>query len=397
MTEIIRTPTKVAGGITPEEKVKLDAHAKMWIRRILRTEPADRNELTRAIKDLYRVSGLKEPRVVVVPSPLVAAVAGGFAAAIWYLRKNNRISDTDAATDSATDVATYAATDSATDSATRSATYAATYAATDSATDSDTDSDTDSATSSATYAATYAAIRSGTALPDGWAVDLATEIMPDHVKFLISCARNYRNMLQGGNMWGQYDCYLTAMRDILGLRLPQYEAYDAWERAAIHGGYRIMHDEFCIVSDFPEFIRIDDQNRAHCETGPSHRWRDGWEVYSWHGVQIPPDWINRKNDLDQKTALTWGNVEQRRAACEIIGWEKILSACNARVIDTDPNVQIGTLLEVDLPDAPGEKFLRYQCGTGRMFAHNVGPSCRTAREAQAWIWQDDDYNPAVRT
>ena len=96
-----------------------------------------------------------------------------------------------------------------------------------------------------------------------------------------------------------------------------------------------MHEEFCLVSDFPELIKTDAESRPHCENGPSHRWRDGWSLYHWHGVKIPAEWVEDKASLTAGVALTWANIEQRRAACEILGWEKILQELNARTIDKD--------------------------------------------------------------
>lgn len=87
MTEIIRTPTKATGGITPEEKIALEAHTKLWIERAMRTKTVDVEEITQAIHDLYEVVGLKKPKVIVVPSPIVMAFAYG--AIITLLEKRN--------------------------------------------------------------------------------------------------------------------------------------------------------------------------------------------------------------------------------------------------------------------------------------------------------------------
>lgn len=199
-------------------------------------------------------------------------------------------------------------------------------------------------------------------------------------------------------MWAGYDSYLSAARDILGLKLPVHEKYAAWEQCAIEGGFRVMHEDFCMVSDFPEILRVDNENRPHCENGPSHRWRDGWSLYYWHGVSIPGEWVSGKPP-SAKEALTWSNIEQRRAACEIVGWAKILRELNARVIDEDGDEEIGTLLEVDLPDSGRERFLQVKCGTGRQFALPVPPDMKTAIQANAWTYGLDpkDFSPEVRT
>ena len=86
-TKIVRRKDRAEGGITQDEKRRLDEHAQLWIKRIMRTEPIEPDKIIPAVKGLYAAAGLKEPRVIIVPSPLVMAVAGGFAAAIWHSRK----------------------------------------------------------------------------------------------------------------------------------------------------------------------------------------------------------------------------------------------------------------------------------------------------------------------
>jgi len=451
MAKIIRTKSKALGGITPEEKARMDEHAKLWIARAMRTDPIEPEKIIPAIEGLYRAAGLKKPRVVIAPSPLVMAFAYGASAAIWYGRKagKSKASATDSATRIATASATYSATasaiDSAIDSATRIATASATYSATASATDSATRSATASATDSATASATYSATRSATASATrsatdsatasatasatDSATDSATRIATDSATYSatdsatdsatriaeeqaaiaclqlggtlgLECAKRWSNVYQGGNMWAGYDCYLTACRDILGLELREHDAYAYWEQAAIHGGFRVMHEEFCIVSDFPEVLKVDEQNRPHCENGPSHRWRDGWSLYHWHGVRVPSEWIEARHKLTPEIAIGQKNAELRRAACEIIGWDNIIVRLNAEVIDADADPEIGTLLRVDLPDAPREQFLRVQCGTGRLFALPVPPTMKTAIEAQSWLWGLDPSSfikPEIRT
>lgn len=348
---IIRTKTEAKGGITADEKSRMDEHAKLWISRAMRTAQIEPDKIIPAIEGVYAVAGLKKPRVVIVPSPLVMAFAFGASAAILYARKHP-----------ATRAATRAATEAATEAATHAATHAATYAATD----------------------------------DG-AAQACFQLAG---KFGIECANRWRSSYQGGNMWAAYDGYLTACRDILGLELREHEGYKFWEEAAINGGFRVMHKEFCIVSDFPEVLRVDAENRPHCETGPSHRWSDGWSLYHWHGVKVPAEWIEDRASLTPQIALTWDNIEQRRAACEILGWGAILTALDARTIDADADPQIGELVEVTIPDSGRERFLRVRCGTGREFALPVPPNMRTALEAQAWTWGHDTDSftrPEIRT
>ena len=240
---------------------------------------------------------------------------------------------------------------------------------------------TDAATFAVTYAATYGATDDATRA--------ATACYTLGGPLGLECAKKWSGVYQGGNMWAPYASYLAAARDVLGLRLEAHEKYAAWEEAAIHGGFRVLHPEFCIVSDFPEVLKVDAENRPHCETGPSHRWRDGWSLYHWHGVKIPGEWIEDKASLTAAKALTWENVEQRRAACEILGWNAVLEELGAMTIDRDEDPEIGELVEVSIPDIGRERFLRVTCGTGRQFALPVPPTMKTALEANAWTYDFD--------
>jgi hypothetical protein len=151
-------------------------------------------------------------------------------------------------------------------------------------------------------------------------------------------------------------------------------------------GWVSFYEDTVVFQHRPELIKFDDENRLHCEDGPAIRYRDGYSVYAWHGTRIPSEWIEKKSELTPEIALKWQNIEQRRCACEIIGWATILRKLNSEVIDSDDDPMIGSLLVVDIPDVGREKFLQVLCGTGRTFAIPVPPECMTALEANAWTY-----------
>jgi len=479
---IIRSKTNASGGVTDQELAKMKIHSQKWIDNAMKTDHIDKDAITDAIHGLYRVSGLEEPIVVIVPSPLVMKYAYGAAAAIWYNKSHNIDDATDVATYRATDdatdratgvatrratydatyvaavaathaatrvatdaaiydatgVATHAATrratrratDAATRDATRRATYnvtlAATYRVTDDATDDATDAATYRATGAATYRATYDVTYRATddAIYD--ATDAATRVATDDDddvsdaiyratfdacyaiagQFGIYCANKWHISHQGGNMWSSYDCYITAMRDIISLDFPEFESYKYWEQAAIHGGFRVMHKKFCIVSDFPEILKVDDQNQPHCEDGPSHRWRDGWELFHWHGTVVPKSWIMDSPDV--KEVLTESNVEVRAAGFEILGWANLLDHLDAKLIDKDDDPLIGELYSVKLPDLEGEHLIvKYTCPRNGIMGQPVPPRNHLNDEpidtilgAKAWLAEStlaEYIPPEIRT
>lgn len=177
-----------------------------------------------------------------------------------------------------------------------------------------------------------------------------------------------------------YDYMETVVGVDLGGKLAGLKA------VAMSCGWVSCYDTLAVVQDRPLHIRMDEDNRLHSETGPAILYADGFAVYAWHGVRVPGEWIDNRESLTAHTALTWANIEQRRAACEILGWVNVLKDLDARVIDEDEDPQIGTLLEVDIPDIGRERFLRVLCGTGRSFALPVPPDMRTALESNAWTY-----------
>jgi hypothetical protein len=145
----------------------------------------------------------------------------------------------------------------------------------------------------------------------------------------------------------------------------------------------------------PEAYR-DEDLRIHREDGPAIIWGKEEPQYWWHGVQIEKDWIENKEGIDPKQAFTHPNVEQRRALCEIVGWEKIVEACGARVIQKD---DYGELLELDSDDGK-VRFVRVTCPTtGRIYVLCVPEDVKTCHEgvARGFNMTPEEYNPTVQT
>lgn len=166
---------------------------------------------------------------------------------------------------------------------------------------------------------------------------------------------------------------------------------------------------------------LDPQGRVHCPHGPAVVHRDGTPEFYWRGTRVPSYFIPISDHwrvqypgcdllplnisyrpLTAGEALRHPNTEIRRAACEIVGWHKILEDLSAWVVDRDKDPTIGELLRVRIPADFGEmeqQFLRVRCGTGRTFALAVPDTCRTALEANAWTYglSPEDYKPEIRT
>ncbi|WP_206659554.1 DUF6745 domain-containing protein [Hansschlegelia zhihuaiae] len=267
---------------------------------------------------------------------------------------------TDAATDAATSAATYAATDAATHAATSAATSAATYAATSAATIEATSAATDAATSAATDAATSAATIEATSAATyaatyaaSWAVALARQINPSLAPLMLSCAQSAWRFYQGGNMWSAYCAYLSFFRHVAKLDLPIYDKWRHYEASAIHGGFRWVHPDFCIVSDRPRVLKVDEARRPHCDDGPSHLWADGFRIYHWHGYRLPVshEWIIAdRARLSPDVIDAEPNAELRRIMLEVYGFDRYFHERNALTLaeDHDGNGHLRRLMSADV-------------------------------------------------
>jgi hypothetical protein len=194
-------------------------------------------------------------------------------------------------------------------------------------------------------------------------------------------------MWQGGNQWSAWDSYLSFFRHVAKLDI-DYSKYAHWESAAIHGGPRLMHPKFCMISDRPSVLMLDSENRPHNADGPFCQWRDGSCLFAWHGVRTPTKYYLRPHSA--KEILAESNAEVRRAMMERYelqhGKGKFIEDAGARVIDSciqpmrpgEPDA-INELLEIDLPDDPEERMLAIRMvdpSTGRVYINRVDPNLR---------------------
>lgn len=265
----------------PEHKSMLEPWRDKWIANAMSTKPMDdhERELCReAVVGLYAAAKLPPPKhIVFVPSPFVLAFASGFAASIWY-RDRNPI-----------------ATEAATEAATMAATWDATRAATEAATWDDL---------SKWYVVPADMRKIANALGVG--------------DFGLQCAAQAWRMWQGGNQWSGYDAYLSFFQDTAKLPI-DYSGYSHWRALAEHSGPRIMHPDFCMISDRPSVLMVDDDNRPHCDDGPFCEWRDGSKLYSVHGIMVPEIVIEHPDILTFEQVRDEGNAEIRRHMLERFG------------------------------------------------------------------------------
>jgi hypothetical protein len=191
--------------------------------------------------------------------------------------------------------------------------------------------------------------------------------------------------------------YLSFFRHVAKLKLPVYEKFQHYEAGAIHGGPRFMHRKFCIVSDRPTVVARDDQNRPHSGTGPFIAWRDGWQLFAWHGQRVPARAILAPRSYTREEYLAIRNTDVRRAIGEIAGWGWVAELLGASSLDkwTDPK----TALDYELLGCgDGSKLLRKRSpglkdgGAQPLYLEPVHEELKTAQAARKW--QATNWTPA---
>jgi hypothetical protein len=254
---------------------------------------------------------------------------------------------TSAATSAATSDATSAATRDATYAATSDATYAAMRDATSAATSAATRAATRDATDAATRDATYAAMRDATSAatsaatsdalwrPDLSAgmVHLAKSLDGPNSHLLLSCASSAHRLWNGGNQWSGWVSFISFFRHVAGLAL-DYSKWRHYETAA-KAGPRLMHAKFCIVSERPIKLTVDDQNRPHCDDGPFCEWGDGTKLYSVHGVRVPGYVVERPESITVAQIDSETNAEVKRIMIDRYGLSRYVRDSKFEVLDED--------------------------------------------------------------
>ena len=78
--------------LTDRDREQFGPWRDKWIANAMSTKPMDdldRRKMVEAVHGLYKAAKLPPPKhIVFVPSPFTMTYAGGFAAAIWYLRQH---------------------------------------------------------------------------------------------------------------------------------------------------------------------------------------------------------------------------------------------------------------------------------------------------------------------
>ena len=186
-------------------------------------------------------------------------------------------------------------------------------------------------------------------------------------------------------MWSGLLSYESFFRDVAKIDI-DWDRYAPWETLGLLSGFRVVHDEFCMISEKPCKLEVDEMFQPHCDNGPYIQWRDGVGIYATHGV-IHPAWITEFPDQITLSKIdAEENADIRQVMIFKYGEEKYLTDSGAKVVQMD-EVSIGggvdgKIIRALMRDKKGGQFLLTHDGsTDRLATMAVSPKAKTCREA----------------
>jgi len=177
-------------------------------------------------------------------------------------------------------------------------------------------------------------------------------------------------------------------RNVCGLK-DETEVLRGLLLIAASADWIIPHKHVCWVSEPPQTVRTDAKGRLHSSSGPALQYRDGWTVYAWKGVEVPPRVVERPAQITHADIDRATDIHVRRCMIELLTPERFIASGAAFRISED---EAGILWERRWPDGDAWAAVEVINGTPELdgshkrYFLQVPPNMLTARSAVAWTY-----------
>ena len=173
-----------------------------------------------------------------------------------------------------------------------------------------------------------------------------------------------------------------------------HENFNKYKKLLLSGIYNMIQlDGLCVVSNMPDIIKKDQRNVLHCDNGPSIHFKDGYELFYWHGICVPKTWILDKHNITKQDFVSEKNAEKKRCLKEILGNETLIKLLDVEIIDEDID-SFGypiKLHRTKTKDKLIDEFIYFlnviDPSTGREYYLCV-PGCSNVWKAKSWTFQN---------
>ncbi|BEL02875.1 hypothetical protein Q0Z83_010660 [Actinoplanes sichuanensis] len=171
---------------------------------------------------------------------------------------------------------------------------------------------------------------------------------------------------------------------------------------ARHAGWWWANEKVAVLTERPSALTRDNVGRLHRGEGAALEFPDGYGLWAWRGMPIPPELASELPTLTVTRIRHENNAEIRRVMLEHYGYDRYLRDAGARKMGSD---ETGTLWYLDLPG--DEPLVMVEVvnstpepdGTSRIYWLRVPPRTRSAREGVAWTFglTAEEYQPMIQT
>jgi len=162
----------------------------------------------------------------------------------------------------------------------------------------------------------------------------------------------------------------------------------AWVQYAENTGWWWAYKNVDIVARRPTLLcweKTGKSHRLHCDTGPAATWRDGWALWSIHGVAVDEQIVMRPQQQTIAEIERERNAEVKRIRIERFGWPRYLAETGAVVLHERRNDVDGTR-EALMQSNDGQVLLVCACpSTARVYAMRVSREIKLCQDAQRWL------------
>jgi len=103
----------------------------------------------------------------------------------------------------------------------------------------------------------------------------------------------------------EYLAFIDFCLEILHLKCHDLEKWFCLQKIVQECGWIFAYEDICIICNKPQIINIDSEYRLHSDERPAIQFVDGFEIYAYHGVSIPKEYIIAgKNFCKQETLIS---------------------------------------------------------------------------------------------
>jgi hypothetical protein len=149
----------------------------------------------------------------------------------------------------------------------------------------------------------------------------------------------------------------------------------------------------CWIAERPNVLRMDARGRLHCIDGPALRYRDGWSLYAWKGIEVPAWMIEHPEGITPRAISDEFDPVQRNTMIDIMTPERFVASGDPICVSKDETgvlwrrrwshrgVTIGSWTALEVMDGTP-----LADGARRRYVLRVPSHLKTAREAAAWTY-----------